>query len=169
MKLEWMGEYRDVIEKLIQYCNHYAASYKKERNYGTDIPVSFEQIQVVEYLLENEELHQNMSEIAARLGISNSQFSKLTDKLVRKGLLERFRLSDNRKEVIVQVTDFGRKIYGQYAETIYKYHFKDMFEKAEKLPKQYLPIVAEMLGACKDCGSKKEKERILIPITKEHK
>ncbi len=41
MKLEWMGEYRDIVEQLIKYCNYYAASYKKEKKYGTDIPISF--------------------------------------------------------------------------------------------------------------------------------
>ena len=165
MKLEWMGEYRDVVEQLIKYCNHYAVSYKKERKYGTDIPISFAQIQVVEYLLENEELHQNMSEISARLGISNSQFTKLTDKLVAKGLLERFRLSDNKKDVIVQVTEYGREIYGQYADAIYKYHFSKMFAEGEKLPKAYLPIVAKMLSP--GCDDKKEEEQetpVLVPL-----
>ena len=57
MKLAWMGEYRDVVEKLIRYCNIYAAVYKKEAYRGTDVKISYSQIQVVEYLLENEELH----------------------------------------------------------------------------------------------------------------
>lgn len=168
MKLEWMGEYRDIVEQLIKYCNSYAAAYKKEKKYGTDIPISFAQIQVVEYLLENEELHQNMSEISSRLGISNSQFTKLTDKLVAKGLLERFRLSDNKKDVIVQVTEYGRKIYGQYADAIYKYHFSRMFAEGEKLPKEYLPIVARMLApGCEVCGEKEEKAApVLIPLEK---
>ncbi len=37
MKLEWMGEYRDIVEQLIKYCNVYAAVYKKEEFMGTDI------------------------------------------------------------------------------------------------------------------------------------
>ena len=40
MKLEWMGEYRDIVEQLIKYCNVYAAVYKKEEFMGTDIPLS---------------------------------------------------------------------------------------------------------------------------------
>lgn len=30
MKLEWMGEQRDLIEKIIHYANVYAAGYKKK-------------------------------------------------------------------------------------------------------------------------------------------
>ena len=43
MKLEWMGEYRDIVEQLIKYCNVYAAVYKKEEFMGTDIPISYAQ------------------------------------------------------------------------------------------------------------------------------
>ena len=28
MKLDWMGEYRDVVEALIHYCNIYAGVYR---------------------------------------------------------------------------------------------------------------------------------------------
>jgi len=30
MQLQWMGEYREIVEKLIHYCNVYASVYKKE-------------------------------------------------------------------------------------------------------------------------------------------
>ena len=87
MKLQWMGEYRPFVEKLIKYANVYASIYNKEDYYGTSIPISFSQIQVLEYLLENEELNLNMSEIAGRLGISPSAFTKLVNKLTQKDLL----------------------------------------------------------------------------------
>ena len=54
MYLEWMGKNRAFVEKFIRYANTYAAVYKKEALYGTDIPISFEQVQVLEYLLEKQ-------------------------------------------------------------------------------------------------------------------
>ena len=47
MYLEWMGKNRAFVEKFIRYANTYAAVYKKEALYGTDIPISFEQVQVL--------------------------------------------------------------------------------------------------------------------------
>ena len=35
MQLEWMGEYREVVESLMHYCNVYAGVYKKEQTHGT--------------------------------------------------------------------------------------------------------------------------------------
>lgn len=118
MKLEWMGEYRDIVEQLIKYCNVYAAVYKKEEFMGTDIPISYAQIQIIEYLLENEELHLNMKQLAAKLGITTSNFSKLVNKLESKGLLQKYHAANNRKEVIIQVTEYGKK-YMQIIQNTY--------------------------------------------------
>ena len=155
MKLEWMREYRDVVEQLIKYCNVYAAAYKKEGIPGTDIPISYAQIQVIEYLLENEELHQN-------------NFSKLVNKLEQKQLLDKFHTADNRKEVIIQVTEYGRRVYQEYSDYIYREHFSKMFEAAKDIPKECLPLIADMLGApYKNANCKKKETPVLIPIHKD--
>ena len=90
MQLQWMGEYREVVEKLIHYCNVYASVYKKECLTQCGVSFSFSQIQVLEYLLENEEKNDNMSIVAARLGIALSTFSKLVSALEKKGLLKKY-------------------------------------------------------------------------------
>ena len=53
MKLEWLGRYREMVQYLMRFSNRYSAIKTKEAM-GDDIPYSFEQIQVIEYLLENE-------------------------------------------------------------------------------------------------------------------
>ncbi len=87
MKLEWMGEYRDIVEALIHYCNIYAAAYRLEQLDYQGIKYSYAQIQVLEYLLESEDIQENMSAIAQRLGITRSNFTKIVKRLVEKGLL----------------------------------------------------------------------------------
>ena len=111
MKLTWMGEYRDVVEALIHYCNIYAAAYKVEKMTYHGVTYSYAQIQVLEYLLENEEREENMSAIAARLGITRSSFTKIVNRLVDKGLLEKSRMPGSRKERRVTVNDKGRELY----------------------------------------------------------
>ena len=145
MKLEWMGEYRDVVEKLMKYCNQYGNIYKREMYHGTKIKISYAQVQVIEYLLENEDRHQNMSMIASRLGISLSVFSKLANQLVKKGLLQKFHTKTNKKDVIIQVTELGRSTYADYCDYIVRTHFRLMFEVADQLPRDTLPIIANML------------------------
>lgn len=165
MKLEWMGECRDIVEQLMKYCNVYASVYTKEMMHGSDIPFSFAQIQVVEYLLENEDMNQNMISIATRLGITYSTFSKLVSRLVKKGMLKKFHVQGNRKDVVVRVTPTGRRVYNEYAEYIVHCHFGKMFDAAKDIPREYLPHFARMLCAGLPQTEAAEQDKpVLIPI-----
>lgn len=146
MKLEWMGEYREVVEALIHYSNIYAAAYKKERLLYQGIRYSYAQIQVLEYLLENEE-QQNMSSIASRLGITRSNFTKIVNRLVEKGLLEKSYMPGSRKSMLITVNSTGRALYEDYSQAIYKRHFSRMFEKLEEIPKEYYGPLTDSLYA----------------------
>ncbi|KAJ52853.1 DNA-binding MarR family transcriptional regulator [Clostridium tetanomorphum] len=145
MKLEWIRKYRNFVEKMIKFGNSYAQSYKTEYNYNTPIKFSASQLQVMEYILENEERCENMAEIACRLGISSSAFSKNVNKMVKKGLLEKFHASDNRKDVIIKVSDFGKEIYKLYSEYAYETALKKMFEILDQIPNEYITKFTEIL------------------------
>ncbi len=145
MKLEWMGEYRDIVEALIHYCNRYSAAYKAEKMelFGTSF--SFAQIQVLEYLLENEDYHQNMSQIAERLGISRSNFTKIVSRLEAKGLVEKQPVEKNRKELKVCVNEKGRKLYSEYSSQILEKHFSFMFDALKEIPDEYRDAISRAL------------------------
>ena len=118
MQLEWMGQYRELMEKLIQYGNAYAQNYNREVDLGEGVRFTPAQLQALEYILENEDGCQNMAQIAARLGISPSSFSKNVAKMVEKGFLEKYHTSSNRKDVIIRVSPAGKEAYQQYIRTL---------------------------------------------------
>ena len=133
MKLEWMGEHRGVVEALIHYCNIYAAVCHKEQMAYRGVRYSYSQIQVLEYLLENEERGDNMASVAKRLGITRSNFTKIANKLAKKGMVEKRCLPGCRRDHCVEVTPFGRELYEDYSAGVYKRHFEPMFEELDKL------------------------------------
>ena len=169
MKLEWMGEYREIIEKLIRFSNGYSSVLHKKQFLGTDIAISFAQIQVVEYILENESYMQNMSTIAYRLGISYSTFSKLANSLVEMGMLQKFNISGNRKDIIIQATEYGKEQYLKYAAFMDHFWFRHIAEAGSAIPKEYLPTVANMLNAASTSMSKPSVHKKLVPIKKNGK
>ena len=159
-----MGKNRFFVEKMIQFANMYAAVYKKEEFYGTEIPISFEQVQVLEYLLENERLNQNMAMIADRLGITPSNFTRIVNKLVKKGLLEKYYLEGNRKNIIIRVTDLGRELYQTYSKYIYSNFFSGLFEASEEIPAEVLNKLAKGLEKSIYEQSVIELKAKLIPV-----
>ncbi|HIU03350.1 MAG TPA: winged helix-turn-helix transcriptional regulator [Candidatus Onthocola gallistercoris] len=167
MKLEWLGEYREFTEKLIKFGNAYAAMYKNENDYACEVKFSSTQLQVMEYILENEERHQNMAEMASRLAMSPSAFSKNVTKMVAKGMLEKYHTSRNKKDVIVQVTEFGRKAYREYVACVYEVSFKDMFKIMDNIPKEYIDMFCQVLDIAATrwgTGRHELPEEILIKI-----
>ena len=145
MKMEWMGEYRDVVESLIHYCNIYAGVYKKEFMTYQGVSYSYSQVQVLEYLLENEERQDNMSAIAARLGISRSNFTKIVNRLEAKGLVEKCCMQGSKKELTVTVNAFGKALYEEYSQRILKHHFQPMFRKLGQIPEELYPYLSGAL------------------------
>lgn len=166
MKLEWLGEYRDIIEKLIRFSNGYSSVLHKKQFLGTDIAISFAQIQVVENILENESYMQNMSKIAYRLGISYSTFSKLANSLVEMGLLQKYNFNGNRKDIIIQATEYGKEQYIKYSIFMSEIWMKRIAQAGDAIPKEYLPLVANMLDAASSNSLEEEsrKKKKLIPI-----
>ena len=142
LKLEWMAKHRLFVEKIIKYGNAYAAMYNKQLSYHTDILFSAAQIQVIEYVLENE--NQKMIEIARRLGITRGAFSKNVKKLLDKGLLGKFQQPGNQKDIYLRVTPAGEAVYAQYSKYIYESCFKEMFEQAEQIPPHYTKLLTDM-------------------------
>ena len=145
MKLDWMGDYRDVVESLIHYCNIYAAAYKLEKLEFEGVHYSYAQIQVLEYLLENEEREENMSAIAARLGITRSNFTKIVNRLAAKGLVEKDYMPGSRKALRLRVNDTGRRLYEAYSHEILRWHFSPMFRELEQIPKEYYGHIHDAL------------------------
>lgn len=160
MKMEWMGRHREVVEALIHYCNIYAGVYKREEMVYQGISYSYSQVQVLEYLLENEERRDNMSAIAARLGISRSNFTKIVNRLEAKGLVEKHFVGDSKKELTVTVNQLGRTLYEEYYHQILKYHFRKMFHSLEKIPAEYYPYIAAGLrdANCEEPAEDHEEE-----------
>ena len=59
-----------------------------------------------------------------------------------------------------------KKVYADYSEYIYRNHFKQMFEAAKDIPKEYLPLFAGMLDnvvVAEECEGEEEIELVPIP------
>lgn len=168
MKLDWMGDHRELIEKIIKYGNAYSNTYKLQRSYGTNMTFSASQIQTLEYILEAEDKEEKMSEMAARLGVSPSTFSKNVKVLTEKGLLEKYHLSGNRKDIYVKPSANGREAYAKYTEFVRDLCFNDIFQYADTISeadkKSFIRIMDLFADVLLWYGEKEQEPRKLIKI-----
>lgn len=165
MRLEWLGKYGDFVEKLVHYGNAYAQNYNTERSFGVGASFSASEIQTLEYILTNQDKNQNMAEMAYYLGIPASTFSKNVNKMMKKGLVEKYHISTNRKEIILRVSDFGKDVYEQYSRFAYERLYKDVFSVLDQVPAEYVEKFTQILKLCAEENiSAADNQAVLIKV-----
>ena len=165
MRLEWLGKYGDFVEKLVHYGNAYAQNYNTERSFGVGASFSASEIQTLEYILTNQDKNQNMAEMAYYLGIPASTFSKNVNKMMKKGLVEKYHISTNRKEIILRVSDFGKDVYEQYSRFAYERLYKDVFSVLDQVPAEYVEKFTQILKLCTEENiSAADNQAVLIKV-----
>lgn len=165
MRLEWLGKYGDFVEKLVHFGNAYAQNYNTERSFGVGASFSASEIQTLEYILTNQDKNQNMAEMAYYLGIPASTFSKNVNKMMKKGLVEKYHISTNRKEIILRVSDFGKDVYEQYSRFAYERLYKDVFSVLDQIPAEYVEKFTQILKLCAEENiSTADNQAVLIKV-----
>lgn len=133
MKLEWMGPYRPLVEEHIKAMNRYARSYRDTNMEIDGVPLSAATIQVLEYILENEEEQLPMARLAERLGVTRGAFSKTTALLCSQGLVEKRHPEQSGREYVLTLTQKGRKVYERYSNAVYKQLFEPIFQELGRM------------------------------------
>ncbi len=115
MKLEWMGRYRELVRALIYYSNtSNRGSIIKTMPPVDGIALSKHEYQILEYICEFENENKIMTDISKDLGILQSIVTKASKNLLSNGLIERYRISGNKKNIVLKPTEKGRNTYIQY-------------------------------------------------------
>ena len=145
MGLDWLGSHEYFISKLMKFGNAYALNYSTERDLGLGVSFSASELQTLEYIMVNEERCLKMAEMANSLGIPPSTFSKNINKMVKKKLLDKYHMSNNRKEIIVRVSDYGKNVYRQYCIIVKEKLYDRLFEMLDQIPTEYEIAAADVI------------------------
>lgn len=145
MNLSWIGESRPLIEALFQWGNQYAAAYHKQIPVTENLSINSSEYQVIEYLLENEELQLNMAGVARRLGVSPVTFSVNIAKLEKLGLVKKYYHENNRKDIVVLVTDLGREVYDLFSDQLSKMWDDGVLDLLAQIPSEHQETFRQVL------------------------
>ena len=145
MVLEWMGRNRKVIKLLMKYMNIFS-HYDKKIPSNSNISLNAQQWQTLECIIEFEDENRNMFFMANQIGVPKSTFSKNVKLLVDFGLVDRYRQSDNRKDIILKPSDKGRKYYKTHSEIVFKKGWKIPFSVLDKLSDENMTVIEEFMS-----------------------
>ena len=145
MKLEWMGPYRGIIGDFYRSANGYSQICKIEM-FGEPVKFSPYEVQIMEHILEHADQHKNMKWYADRLGLSQATYSKYVQKLVSKGLVEKYHTSANRKDVILMLSPLGLREYRDYAAQAEERWFHELFELLDGVSPEELETVKKVFS-----------------------
>lgn len=73
----------------------------------------------------------NMTRLANEINVSNQQLTKLVDVLVKKKMVKRIYNEDNRREILLKITEAGEEYLANISESIQTY-IKKLFVKGGK-------------------------------------
>ena len=87
------------------------------------------EIHCIAYIGDDED--SNVTKLAESFDMTRGAISKLTKKLVKKGLIESYQKPDNKKEVYFRLTEQGKMIYNIHEEMHREFEDRDQpfFEK----------------------------------------
>ena len=95
-----------------------------------EIALMLERQDMLSKLTENQCLdeygYSNVTKVAEHMGMTRGAISKMTRKLLAKGLIEKYTLETNKKEVYFKLTDQGRLLFDEHAKRHQRWEKRDM-------------------------------------------
>jgi DNA-binding MarR family transcriptional regulator len=96
-----MNEFRGLFNKM--------ASLNKTKMEDILKDYKSSEVHCIEYIGSN--VDPNVTKLAESFYMTNGAISKLTKKLINKGLIESYQKPDNKKEIYFRLTEQGKKVY----------------------------------------------------------
>lgn len=131
MNTEWMGRYRPLVAALVRHSNINQRNAGLKTDLDEKISLNAQEWQVFEYIIEhlNDDAHMNL--ISDRLGIAQSSFSKIVKALCCFGLVEKYQMTNNKKNIILRPSDYGLSIYAKHSSSLMESTFADFFRQMD--------------------------------------
>ncbi len=68
----------------------------------------------------------NVTKVAEHMGMTRGAISKMTKKLLAKGLIEKYTLETNKKEIYFRLTEQGQQLFDEHAKRHERWEKRDM-------------------------------------------
>lgn len=151
-----MEDYKELTKLMERVVHKYNQWEGKKRTYGTDQLLSRAEIHTIAAVGDHPNI--NITALAEVLGISKGAASQMIYKLVDKGCIVKKVSPESDTEVVLNITEEGRKNYDAHME----YHRQtsdELFVMLQNMPESVYKQLLEALSGFEHCMDKKLKEQ----------
>ena len=131
----------EIIELFIRLANKYKALEKIPVDYGVGTDLYHSERHLIDQIGDHPEM--NITELARYLGVTKGAISQTVKKLEDKGVVTRYKGVENEKEVFLEFSDIGRKVYKKHKE-VHKESIIPLYEELEKYSDDKVYFMVEM-------------------------
>ncbi len=131
----------EIIELFIRLANKYKALEKIPVDYGIGADLYHSERHLIDQIGDHPEM--NITELARYLGVTKGAISQTVKKLEDKGVVTRYKGAENEKEVFLEFSDIGRKIYKKHKE-VNKESIIPLYEELKKYSDDKVYFMVEM-------------------------
>ena len=150
MKLTWFGRYRDITAAMIRFSNCSDRMNRTLTQITDGVIIDCLTWQLLETVIEFEEDNPIMADLALRLGSTPGTLSKKAQRLVKLGLVERYHIEGNKKNVILKPTSRGLDIYSNHCTQHVQPAFQSFFDSLSMLDDTQLEKFTEIINKFND-------------------
>lgn len=129
-----------IVEKMFRAFNEMNERAKQPRGYGTEQLLYQSEIHTISVICNHESV--NASELAQIMGITKGAITQVVNKLIQKGLVEKYNLPGNKKEVYFSLTESGRIANEAHCRYHDRIHGR-VIEYLDKLNKEKLEAIEQ--------------------------
>lgn len=124
----------NIGETFNRIINKFTSIEKKPRDFGTGDLLYPSEIHNIEIIGRNPGI--NITNLAKKLGVTKGAVSQIVNKLERKNLVEKFRDSDNEKEIMLRLQKKGEIAFNGHENFHAKFYSEIMDEVDDMTPEQ---------------------------------
>ncbi len=103
-----------IVEKMFRVYNIMQENGKQPRDFGIGHLLFQAELHTLSAICKHELV--NASELAQIMGITKGAITQVVNKLIQKGLVEKFNMPGNKKEVYFRLTENGTKVNDDHCE-----------------------------------------------------
>jgi len=137
-----MKKYNEILEKVILLTNTVNKTSKSRRDFGVGFMLYPSEIHTIEAIGAHEGL--NANSLSKVLGITNGAVTQMTDRLIKKDLVEKYKIESNKKEVYFRLTELGNKA-NQAHDSFHEQTYENINDYLDKLKTNQIDAIIGFL------------------------